>query len=193
MKEILICENCFEENNRTEDYCKNCGKQLLHNVNCETYTNTEYFPYEEDLQKNTYDEEVANVLLSTTDYLQGYEIEEYIDVITKETISGIGLGTRIKAIGDIFSDLTGKEYKAVTNRIKSLKEILKQNLKESAVKLGGNAIIGLDFESSAICLDAMMVSASGTVVRLKKNIPSKPNASEEKLNELERKINLLNN
>ena len=170
---IIICEKCTFENEYGKKYCENCGHPLFYNIydsenEEESELEEENTNTDEDLKDDAYFEKLNNIILSTTNSLSGHEIEKYIDVITTESIVGIGIGTHLKSIGDFFADLTGSEYRAMTNRIDRVKNNLKEKIKEEALKLDGDAVIGIDFESSSFMSGAIMVSASGTVVKLKK-------------------------
>ena len=177
--DIIICESCTFENEYGKKYCQNCGHPLFYNnENNENIENEEELEFDEEtintytdkiLKDDTYFEKLNNIILTITNTLSGHEIEKYIDVITTESIVGIGIGTHLKSIGDFFADLTGSEYRAMTNRIEKVKINLKEKIKEEALKLEGDAVIGIDFESSSFMSGAIMVSASGTVVKLKKD------------------------
>lgn len=57
---------------------------------------------------------------------------------------------------------------AITERITELKKGILDDLKTQAVKLGANAIIGLDFETTLPGGTVIMVSVSGTAVMIEK-------------------------
>lgn len=56
---IIICENCYEENEATRKTCKNCGAKLYKNRNTKTEKITENTVSEEneDYTKNNYHKE----------------------------------------------------------------------------------------------------------------------------------------
>lgn len=162
---IIICENCNSENEYGRKYCENCGYELFYNEESLQDEEIEDINIEKD---DAYWEKHKAIILTTTNELRGYEIEEYIDVISKEMIMGIGIGTDLKKFKDVFASFTGSEYRAYGERLEEIKYKLKDKIKEEAIKLGGNAVIGMDFESSAFSNSAMRVSASGTVVKIKK-------------------------
>ena len=114
-------------------------------------------------RKYAYDE----MILTTTNNLSGYEIEKYIDVISVDKIFGLGMGTAVKFIGDIFSNFTGNEQFAYSERINEVKNDLKEFLKQKAYKNGANAVVGIDYETSLFFGSAIMVSISGTAVQVK--------------------------
>jgi len=110
----------------------------------------------ENLQKN--------MMLTTGNSFEGYQVTKYIDVIFEEMVIGIGLKTSVRAIGDMLSSLTGDEYTAITARLKEVKKILRERVIENAADLGANALLGIDFESSMGSGNSLMVSMSATAV-----------------------------
>ncbi len=113
-------------------------------------------------------ENIENIIMTTSHSFEGYRITEYKGIIFDETISGIGLKTAFKGIGDMFASLTGDQMYAVTNRINDLKIDLINRMKTKAAAAGANAIIGLDFESTLPGGNTIMVSANGTAVIIEK-------------------------
>lgn len=121
------------------------------------------------LKMNEQRKEAKSKILVSTGYdLQGYKITKYIDVIFAEKITGIGFKTNLKAFGDIFASLTGDEMHAISDRINELKISIIDLLKEEALKLGANAIIGIDFETT-IPGAGIMMSISGTAVYVERD------------------------
>ena len=112
---------------------------------------------------------IEEIMMTTGPSFEGYIIKEYKGIIFDETITGVGLKTAFKSLGDMFASLTGEQMYAVTNRINELKSELITRLKAKAVAHGANAIIGIDFESTMPGGHAIMVSAHGTAVIIRKN------------------------
>ena len=92
----------------------------------------------------------GQIILSTTDTLQGYIIKKYIDVI------------------NVISDNSIKNYKTyIVPQVQ--KDQIESQLKEYALKNGGNAVIGLKYASSSYKNPIMgdisyILSVHGTVV-----------------------------
>lgn len=105
------------------------------------------------------------MLISTTDTLQGYSIDEYLGIVTGETISGANV------IRDIMATVT--DY--VGGRSGTYEEVLgnaRQNtlteLTDRAKLLGANAIVGISFDYETIGGRGamLMVTATGTAVSI---------------------------
>jgi len=110
-------------------------------------------------------------LISTTHILDGYQIAEYIDVVFEESIFGISISTGIKGIGDMFKGWTGERLNAISDRIEEVKAEVKVNLIQKAKKLGANALVGVDIETTRNLNDGTIgVSMSGTAVVARKVI-----------------------
>lgn len=119
--------------------------------------------------KSLTSETVENVLLTTGVSFEGYSIVEYKGLVFDETITGIGLKTAIKSIGDVFSSWTGDQMSAITDRIDELKSCAIERLKYKALSKGANAIIGIDFESTFSDASGILISINGTAVKIEKN------------------------
>ena len=112
---------------------------------------------------------MKDFIVSTTHQLDGYIITEYLDVIFEESIFGISISTGIKGIGDMFKDWTGERLNAISDRIEEVKKEVKDALIDKAIKLGADAIVGLDIETTRNLNDGTIgVSISGTAVRIVK-------------------------
>lgn len=104
------------------------------------------------------------VAMTTTNSLEGYRILKYKGLVSVERYVGTGLKTQLKSSFDIFASLAGSDFKALSDKREELIERIKGDLAEKAVKLGANAIVGLDFESTAGDISTVHISANGTAV-----------------------------
>ena len=121
---------------------------------------------EEEIKKK--EEELERIMMTTGPSFEGYVITEYKGIIFDETITGVGLKTAVKGLGDVFASFTGEQMYALSERINELKRELIYRLKEKAVNAGANAIIGIDFENSIPVGSVIMVTAHGTAVVIEK-------------------------
>jgi len=107
------------------------------------------------------------MLLSTTDTLSGYEIQEYLGLVTGETIKGANF------IRDIFAsvtDIVGGRSTAYEEEVASARQAALDELSDRARLLGAEAVVGisLDYETIGGRAAMIMVTASGTAVRIRK-------------------------
>lgn len=105
---------------------------------------------------------ISNFIIVTVPSIEGKKIEKYYNMITSELVIGTGVFSEIHAsIMDIFG-CDG----AYSDKLKSLKEKVYIGLKNQAVSLGANAIIGAGSEYRGIG-NMIMFSVSGTPVVVK--------------------------
>lgn len=111
----------------------------------------------------------------TTGYeFQGYFITEYYDVIFDEMLVGIGMIKSLLSSFDNFaSALTGSEATVIVDKLNAAKKELRERVIQEASRLGANALIGIDFESSKLG-DIIMVSMTATAVHIEKIVSDLP-------------------
>jgi len=105
------------------------------------------------------------MLLTTTSQFEGRPIQEYLGVVSSETIIGAN------AIRDFFAnvrDFFGGRSGSYESVLRKAKQAAMKELIERAEELGANAIAGidLDFETVGGSGSMLMVTASGTAVRI---------------------------
>lgn len=105
------------------------------------------------------------MLLTTTNNIEGKTINTYYGLVTGEAIIGAN------AFKDFFAsitDIVGGRSGAYEKSLKDAKNIAVQELVQAAEALGANAIIAIDLDYETLGKDGgmMMVSASGTAVRI---------------------------
>ena len=103
------------------------------------------------------------MIVSTTPSIEGRQIVEYLGIVTGETVIG----------ANIFRDFMAGIRDIVGGRSSSYEEVLKEAkdtaLREAiddAIRLGANAVVGIDIDYETIGQSMLMVSVSGTAVRL---------------------------
>lgn len=103
------------------------------------------------------------MLTTTTPNIEGKRITKYYGIVSGETIIGANL----------FRDLFASVRDIVGGRSNSYEEVLREakntalrEMEENAMRLGANAVIGvdLDFETVGGNSSMLMVTASGTAV-----------------------------
>ena len=103
------------------------------------------------------------MLTTTTPNIEGKRITKYYGIVSGETIIGANL----------FRDLFASVRDIVGGRSSSYEEVLREakntalrEMEENAMRLGANAVIGvdLDFETVGGNSSMLLVTASGTAV-----------------------------
>uniref|UniRef100_A0A7C5RKB3 UPF0145 protein ENT77_05585 n=1 Tax=Fervidobacterium thailandense TaxID=1008305 RepID=A0A7C5RKB3_9BACT len=105
------------------------------------------------------------MIVTTTDYIPGYEVEEVLGVVTGSIVNSKHLG---KDIAAAFKTLAGGEIKGYTELLNESRKIAVQRMITEAEKLGADAVIGLRFGSSSVMQGAAEILAYGTAVKLRK-------------------------
>jgi uncharacterized protein YbjQ (UPF0145 family) len=106
-----------------------------------------------------------SILVVTTPTVAGYEIVKVLGTVSGLTVRTRGVGGKFVAgIEGIF----GGEVTSYTSECEKARNESMQRLIESAAKLGANAVVGTDFETSDILQGtATTFSAYGTAVVIK--------------------------
>ena len=103
------------------------------------------------------------MLITTTPNIEGKRITRYYGIVSGETIVG----------ANIFRDFFASIRDVIGGRSNSYEEVLRKakdsalrEMEEQAMRLGANAVIGvdLDFETVGQTGSMLMVTASGTAV-----------------------------
>lgn len=105
------------------------------------------------------------MILTTTPSIEGRKITSYFGVITGEAIMGANI------MRDLFASITdiiGGRSGAYEEKLQDARQIALRELEERAVRLGANAVVGIDLDYEVIGQNGsmLMVSASGTAVRI---------------------------
>jgi uncharacterized protein YbjQ (UPF0145 family) len=104
------------------------------------------------------------MLITTTNSIEGKNIQNYLGIITGETILGANFFKDWKAgLTNVFGGRSGA-YEA---SLQEARDSAMDEMQNKAKKLGANAIIGVDLDYSSIEVNGsnmMMVNCSGTAV-----------------------------
>lgn len=103
------------------------------------------------------------MIVTTTPSLEGHPIEEYLGVVTGEAILGAHIGRDILAS---FTDIVGGRSAEYEQEVQKARRIAMDEMVARAKDRGGNAVVGVDIDYEVIRDGMLMVSASGTVVRV---------------------------
>ena len=109
--------------------------------------------------------DARGVIVSTTPTLEGHPIQEYCGIVTGEVIVGANLFRDLFAnIRDIVGGRSGSYERILADaRNQAIEE-----LQAECASRGGNAVVGIDLDYEVIgdTGSMLMVSASGTAVRI---------------------------
>jgi uncharacterized protein YbjQ (UPF0145 family) len=107
------------------------------------------------------------MILSTTDFIQGANIQNYLGIVTAEVVYGSNaLRDFFAGIRDVLGGRTGA-YERVFE--KGQQDALKE-LESRAQQLGADAVVGIQIKTDTINIDEhgvlMLITATGTAVKL---------------------------
>ena len=105
----------------------------------------------------------ADMLMTTTNTLQGREISDYKGIVTGEVILGANI------FKDLFAgirDIVGGRSGAYEEELQRARQIAMDEMQARAASLGANAVIGVDLDYETVGQNGsmLMVSATGTAV-----------------------------
>jgi uncharacterized protein YbjQ (UPF0145 family) len=104
----------------------------------------------------------TNFIVSTTNYLEGYSVRNYLGVVAGEAIIGANI------FRDLFAgirDIIGGRSHSYEQALNEARVIAMDEIKSKAQKIGGNALIGVTIDYETIG-GMLMVCVSGTAVTL---------------------------
>ena len=103
------------------------------------------------------------MLLSTTDYITGKELE-HLGLVQGNVVQTKSIGKDLKAVGRTF---IGGEVRDYTDLLKEARSIATERMVTEANDLGADAIVAIRYSTSGIMDSASEVMAYGTAVKFK--------------------------
>ncbi len=116
----------------------------------------------------------SHMILSTTHELQGQTISEYLGIVVGESIIGTGI---FRDVAASLTDFIGGRSGAYEKKMQQARDMALQQMVYKAQALLGNAVVGVDIDYEVVGDNMMMVSVSGTAVRIESTGSSAERAS----------------
>lgn len=109
--------------------------------------------------------DARGIIVSTTHTIEGQPIQEYLGIVTGEVIVGANI------MRDLFAsvrDIVGGRSGSYERILADARQQAIEELQAECASRGGNAVVGIDLDYEVIggTGSMLMVSASGTAVRL---------------------------
>lgn len=137
---LPFCSKCGVEVTEEEKFCAACGAPM---------------------EVEPVGVSSRDMITVTTPTVPGYCVKRVLAVVSGLTARTRGVGGKIVAgIESMF----GGEVSAFTSEIEKARVEAMDRMKEQARRLGANAIIGLDIETSDVLQSTILISATGTAV-----------------------------
>lgn len=153
------CSSCGEEHEDPFDSCWKCG----------TYRAGDgRVPEWMDDQEATGTPSVMNLPCSTTQTIPGREITKIQGIVCGEAIMGANI---VRDFVAGITDIVGGRSGVYEEKLREGRRIALDEMKQEALDLGANAIVGVDIKYETIGNTMMMIIASGTAVCLEWDAP----------------------
>lgn len=106
------------------------------------------------------------MIVTTTARIDGHEVDEYLGIVFGEVISGINV---LRDIGAGLRNIFGGRSEGYEQELLTARQQALQEMEQRARERGADAILGVDMDYEVLGADGsmLMVTASGTAVRLK--------------------------
>lgn len=101
------------------------------------------------------------MIITTTQSIEGRRITAYHGVVVGEAIMGANI------VRDLFAgitDIIGGRSGAYEQKLADAREVAFKELEERALRLGADAVVGVDLDYEVVGDSMLMVSVSGTAV-----------------------------
>jgi uncharacterized protein YbjQ (UPF0145 family) len=105
------------------------------------------------------------MLITTTNDLPGYEVEEVLGEVFGLTVRSRNVGSQI---GAGLKSILGGELRGMTKALADSREQVIQRMVEETESRGGNAVLAMRFDTSEMGGTWTEICAYGTAVRVRK-------------------------
>ena len=103
------------------------------------------------------------MIVTTTHDIQGKPISDYLGIVVGESIIATNIMRDIMAG---LRDIVGGRAGAYEEKMPEARDIAMSEMQEKAQELGADAVVGIDIDYETVGNNMMMVSASGTAVKI---------------------------
>ena len=103
------------------------------------------------------------MIITTTNNLDGYQVDQYLGVVSGETIIGANV---FKDFFASITDIVGGRSSAYEQVLREAKATAMSEMEMQARSFGANAVIGIDLDYETIRDGMLMVTVSGTAVKV---------------------------
>ena len=98
------------------------------------------------------------MILTTTNLIEGHTIQDYLGIVT---------GVHVSMPKTTLTFSMSKYYNSYADKVNEVKEAAFQKLKDNAVKLNANAVVGISIDvESNDTTGVIMISVTGTAVNV---------------------------
>ena len=105
------------------------------------------------------------IILTTIPTIPGYRIKEVLGIVFGMSVRTRGFGGRIVAG---IEAIVGGRSESYLHELRKAREEALDDLYRRAESMGADAVVGIDFETSEILEGFIVVTATGTAVRIER-------------------------
>jgi len=106
------------------------------------------------------------MLIATTNEIAGHEITEVLGEVFGLTVRSRNIGSQL---GAGLKSILGGELKGMTKALVESREQVVERMVQEAEAKGGNAIVGMRFDTSEMGTNWTEICAYGTAVRIRRS------------------------
>ena len=110
--------------------------------------------------KSKFNQNIPDMLLTTTPNIEGHTVTHYFGIVSGETIIGANI---FKDLFAAVRDVVGGRSASYEQVLREAKDMALKEMEMQASQLGANAIIAIDLDYENMN-NMLMVTASGTAV-----------------------------
>lgn len=103
------------------------------------------------------------MIVTTTPSVEGRQIVQYHGIVSGETILGANF---MRDIAASITDFIGGRSGAYESKLREGRQVALEEMMREAQSLGADAVVGVDVDYEVIGQSMLMVTCSGTAVRL---------------------------
>jgi uncharacterized protein YbjQ (UPF0145 family) len=103
------------------------------------------------------------MLITTTPGIEGSPVTEYLGIVTAQGVLGVNA---VKDVSAGMRNIFGGRVKSYENELASGVSDALAEMEKQAAKLGADAVVGVDVDYESMGSNMLIVSASGTAVKL---------------------------
>jgi uncharacterized protein YbjQ (UPF0145 family) len=103
------------------------------------------------------------MITTTTPSIEGKPVREYLGIVCGEAVLGANI---IKDLFATVTDIVGGRSGAYENELIKARQIAIREMEDEAARLGANAVVGVDLDYEVVRQGMLLVTASGTAVKI---------------------------
>jgi uncharacterized protein YbjQ (UPF0145 family) len=103
------------------------------------------------------------MIVTTTNGVEGRTVSQYLGVVSAQSVLGVNA---FKDVAAGMRNVFGGRSKSYENELSGGVAATVQELEEQASAVGADAVVGVDIDFETVGNNMLMVSASGTAVKL---------------------------